>query len=1086
MSDQSLVIIGETGATYQISSISDLKLVCDNYVNLLGITLNDISIINNKEQDFIYFTNNKLEFFPDSKYFIFSKRYNIKLLQAFYNYQSKNNTDIISSNVNININIPDITKILIVLEHNKDLLTCSIDEIKSSYEKMNEYYNQYNNIYTNFYANINLVNKIKEYYKYQNEAVEMLNNVSLVKFEKCFNGYQNFMKESEISKNKNDKILKNYSDNIDRLKKIILPDSFIKYIQKKKKSTNIKYLIDIYFKENDMNIWRDNCQNKQECLVNKVKAKEKILQKEKAQISKDSNTFVTPLKTGWNFYLSEYEKLYNERNSYMISILNEINTDFILFNNIISQMKEIFESNLMNSNPNYINTIKDSCSKILSFKEKYSDITKLSSLSNYLQPFNDYINKMKNSIDYISKKINDYFINVRAVKNILEKLNDKVMGYSKAVKNIEEDFKFLETPGNFINSYENTFSELKRRNMFYFEMEEELIKIKAIIKNENYLRKKFIEDNKKYLTPDFIKLFKLENLVLFNYELKSNNEQFELKTIFSEENNFQDTNADTHLENDNICENYENTGKFNESNITINKNKKIIQNLMIQINELDMKCKVKEKELSEVKNKYTHIENSFSELNKNMNNIYISFDEISDSFNNELSFKERQIEDLTKNLKNLNNNINQTNDINFIQNCPLCKERTSNWKGYNNIENVFQEMKQEINKYKKQINDLDINYKKLMYNTISMKKCFFNHMNMVVTRKNLEVTKFKEKQEEKVMYMEEILSAEKIFNKNSIKEEMSKLNYKIKEYATTISNNNETINNYEKINNELKSKELFLERELQIHKQNNEKLTDNNIELTNELRQNHKDISNYSKLLEQSKKEHVESIKLLNSTHQANIDSLKDKLNELSEKIKDKETEDGKKYQQYLTMKEQYTQIIQENEFQKEKINELSLELQGKNKKIDELMQTQELRSIKGTTNDITLSAIDDDIIYYKKIEKNLRCIFVPFYQNIFVCINLSDDLIDEMGENEIYPLTNYECKYILDLNSFDENLSKIIVDNSLIVIGKVSKMTELEQNKNKFYNLPDDKQFILVTLGKVDYVIGFPENELIFNNYIN
>jgi len=103
-----------------------------------------------------------------------------------------------------------------------------------------------------------------------------------------------------------------------------------------------------------------------------------------------------------------------------------------------------------------------------------------------------------------------------------------------------------------------------------------------------------------------------------------------------------------------------------------------------------------------------------------------------------------------------------------------------------------------------------------------------------------------------------------------------------------------------------------------------------------------------------------------------------------------------------------------------------------------------------------------------------------------FICINLSEDLGGKKRENDMYPLSNYECKYILDLNSFNQELSKIIVDNSLIVIGKISKLTELEQKNNKFLNLPEDKKFVLVTLGKIDYVIGFPENELIFNNYIN
>ena len=114
-----------------------------------------------------------------------------------------------------------------------------------------------------------------------------------------------------------------------------------------------------------------------------------------------------------------------------------------------------------------------------------------------------------------------------------------------------------------------------------------------------------------------------------------------------------------------------------------------------------------------------------------------------------------------------------------------------------------------------------------------------------------------------------------------------------------------------------------------------------------------------------------------------------------------------------------------------------------------------------------------------------MRCIFVPFYENIFVCINLSENMLKE-NDNNTGPLSNYECKYILDLNSFNNDLSKIIVDNSLIVIGQISKLTEIEQSKNKLLNLPEDKNFILATLGKVDYVIGFPENELMFNNYIN
>ena len=1059
MSNESQVIIGETGANYQINSFSELKFICENYIKELDVTQNDISIINNLEQNFVYLNN--LEYKASSKYFLYNKRYNDNLLQSFHSYQSKNTANLASSPNDISINIPDISKYLYILENNNEHLTCSIEEIKQIYAMMLDFYNSYNTIYKNFNISARYVNKIKEYYKYQNEGVDLMNNIVLIKYENCFNKYQEFLKESESTKINNDLILQNYIENIDKLKKIELPMNFIKYISKKKNKNNndIKYLIDIYYKESDMNIWRDNCLDKQKCLFNKIKIKDKILQKEKIQINKDNNSLLLPLKNTWNFYLNEYDKLYQERRGQILSVLNEINTDFNTFNNLLSQIKEIFESKLLNSNPNYLSTIKESCQKILAFREKYSDINKLNALKNFIQPFYEYTNKMNNSIDSISKKINDYFMAIRTAKNILEKLTEKFPLYIPALTNIEEDFHFLKTPGHFINSYENTLLELKRRNSFNSDMKEELSLIKALINNENYLRAKFIEENKKYLTPDFIKLFKLGTKIFFNYDLQNDNEHQDLSLLLPEENKIKGNNIET-----NFIETLNST--VVEENQENNSSKKVIKNLMNQISELDIKLKSKEKELFDITIKYKNVENNFQELNKDMKNIYITFDEISDSFNHEISLKEQYIHELTQKLENLNN--------------PSQENST------NNTENSFPE---EISKYKKKINELDNNYKKLISDTILIKKTFFNHMNMVIMQKNQEMSKFKESQEEKVMHMEEILSAEKIFNKNSINHKINNLNNTIIEYKMNLNSSKDKLNILEKTNSELKSKELFLERELKIYTQKNEKLTDNNIELTNELRQKHKDNTYLTKLLEQIKKDKVDSIKLLNSTHQSKLDYLNEKLNQLSESIREKENEDNKKYQQYMEMKEQYFNLTKENEIYIQQIKGLTFDIQEKNKKIDELLLTQShlTKTTKSNTNDLTISFDNEDIIYYKKIEKGLRCIFVPFYENIFVCINLSENMLKEKEkEREISPLSNYDCKYILDLNSFNEDLSKIIVDNSLIVIGKISKLTEIEPSQNKMYNLPEGKNFILATLGKVDYVIGFPENELIFNNYIN
>lgn len=1110
---QSLIIIGETGAAQPINSLNELKSECEKYFSNLGVTHNDISILNNIEQNFIRY--NKIEYKPDSKYYLFTKRYDFKLIKLFKEFQGKNTASFATTISDNSLNVPDISKYLTILQDNQQFLSCSIEDIKNSFDAILSFYNKFNNINKNFKIHNKLAEKIKENYKYQNDAVDLLHNVVLLKYEQCNNKYKEFLKQSEELKIKNRNILKNYADNINKLKSVEIPKPLIEFLLKKTKKQNLKYLIDIYYNENDMNVWRDNCLNKEECLFSKVKLKEKILLKEKSQINKQDNSVLAPMKNNWNFNISEYDNLFKDRNEKVISLLNEINTDFTNFNNILEQIKEIFESKLINSNPNYVNTIKENCLKIMELKEKYLDDNKLKTLTNYLQPLIDYTNKMKNSIENISKKINDYFMEIRSIKNILEKLTEKIDGYIKALTNIEEDFKFLETPGHFINSYEKTLIEIKRRINFNSDMPFELQKIQGLITNENYLRRKFIDNNKKYLTPDFIKLFKLENKFTFNFDFSNNNEYNDLSnfdipdddkndndnnnnnsvnknnsTISNNHNNSKETSLITNTNNANQEKNivnFQNTGQFNMNE---NDNKKVIQNLLNQINELEANLKNKNKEISDCQNKYNQIENNFQELNKDIRNIYTNFDEISDAFNAELNSKEKIITDLknlTLNLQKMNTQNNINNHYN--ENCPLCKERKLNSKEYLNIDKAFKDKETDIMKYKKQIGNLDSSFKKLVNNSISIKKCFFNHMNMEITKKNIEMAIFKEKYEQKMMFVEEILSAEKIFNKNAINDEFSKLNNLIKDCQLTITNYQEKNKNMEKTINGLKTKELFYKRELQILQQSNEKLSDTNIELNNELRQKHKDNTNLTKLLEQSKKEHVDSIKILNSTQQANIDCLKVKLNELSEKIKEKEKEDSKKFQEYSKIKENYAELLKEKEYHIKQINDLSNDLSEKNKKIEELMQTLDNNTHLAKTSNVTsidfnLSHFDDDVLYYKKLEKGLRCIFVPFSSGIFVCINLNENLIEKGGDNKSN-MSNYECKYILDLNSFDKNLSKIIMDNSLIVIGKVAKLTEINETQSRIYNLPEDKQFVLVTLGKIDYVIGFPENDFVFNNYI-
>jgi hypothetical protein len=64
--------------------------------------------------------------------------------------------------------------------------------------------------------------------------------------------------------------------------------------------------------------------------------------------------------------------------------------------------------------------------------------------------------------------------------------------------------------------------------------------------------------------------------------------------------------------------------------------------------------------------------------------------------------------------------------------------------------------------------------------------------------------------------------------------------------------------------------------------------------------------------------------------------------------------------------------------------------------------------------------------------------------------------------------------------------MNLIFRENSLIIIGKVSKLSDLYITAdNNTYQLPEDSNYTLVDLEKVDYIIGFQGEEMIFRNYL-
>ena len=211
-----------------------------------------------------------------------------------------------------------------------------------------------------------------------------------------------------------------------------------------------------------------------------------------------------------------------------------------------------------------------------------------------------------------------------------------------------------------------------------------------------------------------------------------------------------------------------------------------------------------------------------------------------------------------------------------------------------------------------------------------------------------------------------------------------------------------------------------------------------------------------------------------------------------------KENQENKKEKEIILQEKEkvYIKLLQfenlvkisqlENNKLKQNKNTLNnqIEILGKELQNIKKQYNEEISIYKKKLNEINI----DNFIQYKNLSKGKRCIFVPQSEGIYACINLSEDLFpnDQKRKDKFF-----KCNYLLDMSSFDEDMKKLIVENSLIVIGVIGEYTEYNTKKNNNpLNLPESNFnnnssiYRMITLKEVNYIIGFPGEELIFRNY--
>lgn len=262
----------------------------------MNLDQNDTTIVDKNGKTIYSHSMNEVNY--DSKFFIFNKNFNKDQLQKIFdeNIEKIQSTHLSNSSINylpiININFDSFfnSSLYDLIKDTKLEEKCGLsnNELKALSESFLETYDIVKSLCKSLKINMRICEKIRDNYNYQYNSLECIyKNISLL-YEQCYNKY----KEIDIDVNKmndrNDKIMLTFRESIDKLKTVELHPR----MQKPK----LRYLIDIYFDEAKMNVWKEKCQKSSEFINKKIKAKGEVIATEKNKIRTEKNTNILQLK----------------------------------------------------------------------------------------------------------------------------------------------------------------------------------------------------------------------------------------------------------------------------------------------------------------------------------------------------------------------------------------------------------------------------------------------------------------------------------------------------------------------------------------------------------------------------------------------------------------------------------------------------------------------------------------------------------------------------------------------------------------------------------------------------------------------
>jgi hypothetical protein len=268
----------------------------------MSLEQNDIYLLD-KSGRTIYF-NALHEVNYDSKFFIFNKTfYKDRLIKIFEeNVEKINNTYL--SNTNSNFLPTSISNVTIDISSLcENLNNCSSANLVKSYfeknsissselnklsENLLECFETSKNIFKTLKINVKICEKIRDNYNYQYNSLECIYKNISVLYEQCYNKYKELETDLTKMNEKNETTLSIFRDSIEKLKTVEL--------HPKMQGPKERFLIDIYFDESKMNVWKEKCVKSSDFISKKIKSKGETIVGEKNKIRNEKNTNILQLK----------------------------------------------------------------------------------------------------------------------------------------------------------------------------------------------------------------------------------------------------------------------------------------------------------------------------------------------------------------------------------------------------------------------------------------------------------------------------------------------------------------------------------------------------------------------------------------------------------------------------------------------------------------------------------------------------------------------------------------------------------------------------------------------------------------------